>query len=395
MTELKSRIYLMIAFGPANSRMWNYVASCGGNPETAAKKLISGDLSGVFPQDLKYVKNATEEKAEKLIEFCDEKGIGMCCFDSPEYPSRLKTIYNPPAVLFYLGNIEPLEEKIMIASVGTRRPSEYSVRISGRICSELAKAGVGLASGLAVGLDELSLTSAVSVGGYVCSVLPCGLGYDYPPGYSSVRSEIASKGCLITEYPPGTKPNSLSFRARNRILAGISSGALILQAGETSGALSTASFALSQGRDIFCIPPHDIYSPDYLGNAELIRAGATPVFGISDILDSYRRSHPHIFTAEEHDEPQKPKPRQPSKPKTSSRPVAPGVEDMIKTPSVPPRELEGVKLDIYNAIKSGGSVHLDELSVGIADIFELEAYLTELELDGLIKSLPGNRFSAI
>ncbi len=396
-TELENWLWFTLAFGPANPRKWN-VLGYYGSVEKCREALSGGDLSKVLPNDARLVKAATEKRVNQLIEQCEKSGISVCTYDSEEYPERLREIYNPPSVLFYTGDIGSLNRGAVISSVGTRNPSEYSVRTGERLITDLVKGGFMIASGFAVGLDSLSLRSALLAGGRAFAVLPCGHLYDYPPENASAKEIVSKRGAVITEYFPTDKPNSLSFRARNRILAGLSLGTLVLQAGSKSGALSTASFALSQGRDIFCVPPHDIYDDSYAGAAELLRVGAEPVFDASDVINSYSRSYPHILTVRS-DAPAAPE-REPKKQVSRKKPAKKSPERLpepgalIPVPLVPPEALGGVKKQIYDLIREKGEAHFDELSVGIGDVFELEAYLTELELDGLVASLPGNRFSA-
>ena len=418
MADKKYWLWLTIAFGAANSRKWNAVSGYNG-VVNAYESISSGDVSKVLPQDIKKVRAATMEQAESLIEYCGSKGISIASYDDEEFPQRLREIYNPPSVLFYLGDISGVDNNMVITAVGTRNPSKYSVSVSDRVCRELVNAGASIASGFALGLDSVAHTAAIAAKGKTYAVLSCGILYDYPPENADKKSLIAKHGAVISEYLPGEKPTSLNFRARNRILSGISLGTLVLQAGLTSGALSTASFALSQGRDIFCIPPHEIYSDDYAGAVRLLREGAIPVFDAEDIIREYSGLFPHSHKAEkpltspaegeEKAPARKPRraskkhdiPKVPEMPKAPKAPVMPGMSQLRRSEVDLAEEipyfdqLSGTKKEIYEIIRSGGEVHLDSIAVGIGDTSELEAYLTELELDGLIRSLPGNRFSAV
>ena len=403
MTDLEYWLWFTLAFGPANPRKWNvleHYESLGNCYES----ITGGDLSRVLPKDVRSVKSATLDRVHQLIEICQKNNINICTYDDELYPQRLREIYNSPSVLFYIGDISGIDDNLVISAVGTRTPSEYSVNISEKLCAELAHNGVRIVSGIAVGLDSVVHRSVIRAGGRSYSVLPCGILCDHPAENAKSKDVIAKRGAVISEYFPSDKPSSINFRARNRIISGIGLGTLVLQAGARSGALSTASFAVSQGRDIFCIPPHDIYDSAYAGVIPLIRSGATPVFDASDIINSYKLSHSHILAVntefikpiEGADEVKDVKPL-PKQPKTAEEPAldrAPHIpKNLVKTPVIPQEELSGTKKAIYDYLKEHGATHLDELAVGIGDVFELEAYLTELELDGLVKSLPGNRFS--
>ena len=396
MSELRYWIWLTAAFGCANAAKWNAV-SYYGSAENAYQKISGGDLSHVLPQFKRSVESATLDSAERMIDFCASKNIGVCSFEDELFPQRLREIYNPPSVLFYKGDILGIDESVVITAVGTRNPSEYSVEVSQKLCRELASEGVSIASGFAVGLDSVAHRSAIEGGGKTYAVLPCGLLVDFPPENAGAKPLIERHGALISEYFPADRTTSIGFRARNRILSGISLGTLVLQAGAKSGSLSTASFALSQGRDIFCVPPHELFNSDYAGVIGLIRDGAIPVFESSDVINEYKGLYPHKLRTDKPQAVQKaasaPKKRAASKPKPEK--TSGEKTDAPKLPpvSVRPEGLSGTKKLIYEYIRENGEVHLDQLDIGTGDVFEIEAFLTELELDGLVRSLPGNRFT--
>lgn len=390
-------MWLTLAFGPANPRKWVALSHYGSIAE-AYEKISGGDMTHVLPKDLGSVRSAKMSQAQKLLAFCEDKKISVCAYCDEGFPNRLKEIYNPPSVLFYIGDISGIDTDIVISAVGTRKPSEYSVAAAQRICADLASKGVIIASGFAVGLDSVAHRAALLAGGKTYAVLPCGILYDFPKENASRKRVVAKRGAVISEYFPSDKPDSLSFRARNRLLSGIGLGTLVLQAGRKSGALSTASFALSQGRDIFCIPPHDIFDEAYDGVVGLIRDGAISVFDAEDILNEYNGLYPHKLKSEK--AVIKPMPEGGER-KPIEKPAADKQPRQSQTKKQQRREhfaepyiegLYGSKKQIYDLIRESGEIHLDGLSVGTGDPSELEAVLTELELDGLIVSLPGNRF---
>ncbi len=412
-SELVYWVWLTIAFGPANSRKWNLLSHYD-SAKTAYDKISSGDLTHVTPPDKDRVLSATIEQAQKLIEYCEKKEIQIYSFDDDIYPDRLREIYNPPSVLFVIGDISGLDETVVISCVGTKKPSDYSVDIASRICYDLAKSGVTIASGFTVGLDSIAHKSAIKAGGKTIAVLPCGLLYDYPKENAKSKSVIAKFGAVISEYFPDEKASSLYFHARNRILSGLGLGTLVLQAGSKSGALSTASFALTQGRDIFCIPPHELYNDDYAGATNLIRDGAIPVFDALDILNEYYSIYAHklnpesdvlklrsasgLFAREDSSAPKKSvakKQKTKEEPKQTT-PTESEVKPEAKTSKsrTAPENLDGISLKVWEYLADNGAVLADELSDALdIDITELEMLLTDLELDGSIRSLPGNRFS--
>ncbi len=405
-SELIYWVWLTIAFGPANPRKWNLLSHYD-SAKAAYDKISRGDLSYITPQDKNKVSSVTIEQAQKLIEYCENKGINVYSFDDEMYPDRLREIYNPPSVLFVMGDISGLDDTVVISCVGTKKPSDYSVSVASRICYDLAKSGVTIASGFTVGLDSIAHKSALKAGGKTIAVLPCGILYDYPKENAKSKALIAKCGAVVSEYFPDDRASSLNFRARNRILSGLGLGTLVLQAGSGSGALSTASFALSQGRDIFCIPPHELYNDDYAGVVSLIRDGAIPVFDAKDVLNEYysiyahklnpesdvlkRRSAVGLFAEPEMPQTKKPKSKK-SEPKSEPKYEAEEQKTAQKRSS--PENLDGVSLKVWEYLADNGAVLADELSDALdIEITELEMLLTDLELDGSIRSLPGNRFS--
>lgn len=391
-------LWLTIAFGPANSRKWNTMSHYGSVKE-AYEDISRGNMSFVMPQDVRSVKSAKIEQAIKLCEYCKNKRINIYCLEDEKFPERLKEIYNPPSVLFCVGRIGIINESVVIACVGTRNASEYSVNVTTRICAELADSGIVIASGNALGLDSAAIKAAAEAGGRAVSVLPCGLLYDYPKGSAGIKRTAALKGAVISEFFPDDRPSPLSFHARNRILSGISMGTLITQAGTKSGALSTASFALAQGRDIFCIPPHELYSDSYAGVTGLIRDGAIPVFDSRDILREYYSVYSHrlnhnstvlgqksaegVFAEKPKKPVEKPKPR-----KTAENESPAKVEVKI----VNTDGMSDEKKKIIEFVSENGAVHFDDI-LSLSDWSQdIENMLTELELDGIIMSVSGNRY---
>ena len=404
-SELVYWVWLTIAFGPANPRKWNLLSHYD-SVKNAYNKITSGDLSFVTPQDKDKVTSATIEQAEKLISYCEEKGIKVYSFDDETYPDRLREIYNPPSVLFVLGDISSLDDTVVISCVGTKNPSSYSVDVTYKLCYDLAKAGVTIASGFTVGLDSIAHKAAIKAGGKTIAVLPCGVLHDYPKENSKAKQIIAKNGAVISEYFPGERVSQIYFRARNRILSGLGLGTLVTQAGINSGALSTAAFALSQGRDIFCIPPHELFNEAYAGANNLIRDGAISVFEAKDILNEYYSIYAHklnpeadalkrrlasgLFSNDENIDPKLPTPKKPA-----AKPQ-PKVKEEPKQPQnrTSPESLSGTALKIWEYLADNGAVLADELSDSLEiEITELEMLLTDLELDGHVRSLPGNRFS--
>jgi DNA processing protein len=213
----------------------------------------------------------------------DRYGIKVLTYDDPDYPSRLKEIYDYPPVLYIRGSLLP-EDEWCLAVVGTRRATVYGKQVTEEIVTDLAQTKITIASGLAKGIDTIAHQSALAAGGRSLAVFACGLDIVYPGENAKLARDIIEHGALISEYPLGTKPRAENFPRRNRILSGLCLGVLITEAGETSGAMITARMALEQNREVFAIPG-SILSPVSRGTNHLIQEGAKLVRDYTDILE--------------------------------------------------------------------------------------------------------------
>lgn len=208
----------------------------------------------------------------------------------PNYPKQLLTLHSPPKQLFIISeNWQNLLEKPMLAVVGSRKVSNYGQSVTESLTSAAAARGIVIVSGLALGLDGLAHQAALNAGGLTIAVLPCGLDTIYPKTHYGLANQIINKGgALVSEYPPHSEiAFKGNFIARNRLVSGLSKAVLIPEAAENSGSLHTANFALSQSREVLAVPG-PINSPQSAGCNKLIKAGATPVTSIDDILDVFK-----------------------------------------------------------------------------------------------------------
>jgi DNA processing protein len=222
-----------------------------------------------------------EEEEEKR----QRAGVRCVLWTDDAYPVLLRKTYNPPAILFYRGHLPETDRTI--AFVGARNSTPYGQRAAFRLAEELAKAGVTVVSGGARGIDTASHKGALRGGGRTIMAAAFGLDRVYPPENRELFERIEdSGGALISEYPLGTPPLGRQFPARNRIIAGMSRGTLVIEAARRSGSLITADFALEEGRDVFALPG-SIWSPVSEGTHHLIRNGAILVSSGEDILSEY------------------------------------------------------------------------------------------------------------
>jgi DNA processing protein len=209
-------------------------------------------------------------------------GAEVLTLDDPRYPTLLRPIPYPPPLIFVRGELTPADN-LALAVVGTRAPTYYGLKQCRRFARELAGRGVTVVSGLARGIDTAAHQGALEADGRTLAVLGSGLDTVYPPENRELYRKIARQGALITEYRLGTPPEARNFPRRNRLISGLALGVLVVEAGARSGALITAHCALDQGREVFAIPG-SIESPASLGPHRLIQQGATLVQEVGDIL---------------------------------------------------------------------------------------------------------------
>ncbi|WP_028843491.1 DNA-processing protein DprA [Pseudothermotoga elfii] len=226
---------------------------------------------GFIQQQLKKIENFNV----KLVDFWSE-----------DYPELLKWTHSPPAVLFCLGNIQFLEDSRTVAVVGTRKATGYGIDVTKKMVTDLSRAGFVTVSGMAFGIDSSAHSTALNVGGKTVAVLGTGVDVCYPVSNKDIYEAILKNGCLVSEYPLGTKAAKQNFPARNRIIAGLCRATVVVEAPLNSGALITAKIAAEIGRDVFSVPG-DINRKTSEGCNWLIKMGATPLTHVDQIFEYY------------------------------------------------------------------------------------------------------------
>lgn len=307
-------------------------------------------------RDPSHLKEAFEEDARKRTETflrsLEENNIFALTVVSDDYPESLRVIPDPPLLLYGMGNRSLLQKK-KLCIVGSRITPPWAEALCRRMAESLAENFV-IVTGLAEGGDGAAIAGALPSGNLI-SVLPCGLAKCYPAAHTSLKERIAEKGLLLSEYPPEDSATKYAFHARNRLLAGLSEGVLVVSAGEKSGALITASRAAEYGRDVFAFP----YNPGTsqgVGCNELLKKGAYVTTGVADILDCY------------------------------------GIEE--KTFAAV--ELSPEEEKLLTILREQGELHAVALSeLAGVPVYEATATLAALELKNLIVKSGGNRYTAV
>lgn len=293
-----------------------------------------------------------EEELRKLA----KENVSIVLRGSDDYPKLLTEISNPPALLYVRGNTEFAGHEFSLAVVGTRKVSGYGKQVAPHLVRELAVRGINIVSGLALGIDELSHQATIDAGGTTVAVLGCGIdGGSIYPSKNRILAEhiVANGGTLISELPLGSLPLKMHFPYRNRIIAGMTLGTLVVEADIKSGSLITAQAALEYNRQVFAVPG-SIYSQMSQGTHKLIKEGAKMVTTIDDILEELNI--------------------------TSTAPIL----QVRKTLPASPKE------ELVLKYLSGEPVHINTIikETGLTSQ-EISATLTMLEIKGLAKNLGG------
>ncbi len=241
-----------------------------GDPAVAwnapAEALMEAGLSAKIVENLNKVR--TQVNLEKVYERMQAQGIHCLTWNDENYPRHLKNIDQPPPVIYVRGEMLP-EDDWAVAIVGTRKVTSYGRQVAEEVATFLAQNRVTVVSGLARGVDAIAHQSALKAGGRTIAVLGSGVDRIYPPENRRLAEEMIDQGALVSDYPPGTAPDGTNFPPRNRIISGLALAVVIVEAGVTSGALITATFAAEQGRDVFAVPG-SILAPQSKGTNRLI-----------------------------------------------------------------------------------------------------------------------------
>ncbi|MBI4268077.1 MAG: DNA-protecting protein DprA [Chloroflexi bacterium] len=266
-----------VRFGQLESFFGTMEAAWKATPaELKQSGLDSGSVTAVVTRRPRI---SLEAEMEKL----DRYGIQALNWHDPDYPARLKEIYDYPPVLYVRGSLLSQDEWCL-AVVGTRRATVYGRQVTEEMVTDLARSKITIVSGLAKGIDTIAHQTALETGGRTIAIFASGLDTVYPAENAELARRIMQRGALVSEYPPGTRPRADNFPRRNRILSGLSLGVLVVEAGDTSGAIITANLALEQNREVFAVPG-SILSPACRGTNKLIQEGAKLVRDYRDILE--------------------------------------------------------------------------------------------------------------
>ena len=382
---------------------------------------------GLKEKTVLALSNKSLERAAEILDACERMGIGILPYNSELYPSTLREIKNPPILLYYAGTIPKFENQLCVGLVGTRRMSAYGMEMAYKISYGLTCGGALTVSGLAEGIDGVCAAATLRAGGVTVAVLGCGLDIVYPAHHGKLMNEIASKGLVLSEYPPATKPLYYHFPARNRIISGLSHSVVVVEAGLGSGSLITAKNAVAQGKDVFAVPAK-IGEKGAEGVNGLLRDGALFASCAEDVAQRYAYLFPSTFRIDltkradaksqfdleylrsigvwngiqnREVEPEQIEVKARSNKKTLSpqkKPAAKETAEQKQNLNEKPKEngsdallksLSPIQLDVLKAIPDDRTVSADALVKLEHPYGEILTALTMLEIMGLVEKLPG------
>ncbi len=318
--------------------------------------LVGAGLSPKLAERILQVRSVVN--LDEYIAQTAKQGIRILTWNDPEYPSHLYEIDQPPPVLYLRGEVTP-EDAWAVAIVGTRSVTPYGRQVTEELATVLAQNGVTIVSGLARGVDGIAHRAALKAGGRTLAVLGSGLDKIYPPEHRALAEQIAAQGAILSDYAPGTPPDSANFPPRNRIISGLSMAVIVVEAGDTSGALITAEFAIEQGREVFAVPG-SIFAPQSRGPNHLISNGAKILLSPQTVLEALDLTR--------------------------------NVERRAIRKAVPADPTEAILLEALGA----EPIHVDDIRARVAlPIETVSAALAMMELKGMVRQVGGMNYVAV
>lgn len=362
--------WLALALTPGlGARMAAKLLHHFGSPDaifsTSLTALEAQRLPAAVAQSI-HSRRSLSDAAKELAQ-AQASGCRLLTWDEPEYPARLREIYDPPPLLYVRGNVQLLNSHVL-AVVGARRPTPYGNQMAERLGRDLAARGLVIASGLARGIDASVHRGALSsAAGATIGVLGSGVDVVYPKENKKIFDEMEKRGAIISEFPLGTFPAPQNFPIRNRIIAGMSLGVVVVEGKQYSGSLITARLAMEFGREVYGVPGNAT-QPLSFGPNQLIKQGAKLVTSWEDVVEEI---------------------------------PTPVRADLVHVENVTSDEraqliqesLGVIERPIYELLAADEARHVDELveTSGLTSS-EVLAALFDLELRGVVRQLPGKQF---
>ena len=376
---MKYLIWLQSVLNIGNNRVKDILKFFG-----SAENVYNADYKEILSSklfkksELVRIKDKDLSASLEIIEDCKNNGIEIIPFGSCKYPYCLSVIEDAPLLLYVKGNMPDFDEFPSISIVGPRKITDFGKKAAFSLSFRLAKSGFCIVSGGALGGDTYAHAGAIKAKGKTVIVLGCGILNNYLPQNAPLRKEVANSGAIISEFPPRADASKYTFPIRNRIVSALSLGTVVIEASVKSGALITARYAAEQGRDVFVIPGQP-NRKEYEGSNALLRDGAKPVLDASDIFSEYIVRFPDKINIE----------------KAFDGPILDNKEKSYKKieKNLPETLSKEAKI-VYNYLDKQKFLPEDISGCGI-DGDSIISALTELEMEMLIKAIPGGMYEKL
>lgn len=363
-------------------------------------------IQGLSDHEAELFERRDQREADRILETCRRENITILTLADAAYPRRLRNIYDPPVVLYIKGRLPDVDAVPSVAVIGTRSATPYGLKMGRDIAFEIAKCGGIVVSGLTEGIDRAAARGCLLAGGICIGVLgtPHGKG-------GELRDDVSALGVLVSEYPPGAKPQNRFFRERNRVASGLSHAVCVVEAPAKSGALLFAAEALEQGREIFAVPGN-ADAENSAGIMALLKQGARPAACGWDVLEDFAAVYPDRLRRPNGEKCQAPDPEPvPAREKSAKKAPAPKPESDLAPDASTKKEIDKQTdagyIDLHDQLKalsedqlqivtaiSRGETHIDDIieatGMGAAKVL---SQLTILEIKGYIRRVAGRRVS--
>ena len=411
MDNLVYWIWLSLACTPDSSTFAKLIAKF----DDAKDIYDAGDreirsVVGAKVSDCSSLVNKNLDRATEIYKFCTEKGVGILTYSDDKFPESLRNIPTPPVLLYYRGHLPDFSKGFRCAIVGTRSLSDYGRKNAFKLGYDMGSAGATVVSGMAIGIDGVAMAGAIASGATTVAVIGSGIDVCYPSVHLTLARAIVKKGCVLTEYAPGTKPDKFNFPRRNRLISGLCPVTVVVEGKESSGSMITARHAKAQGREVFAFPGN-VGSDGSQSTNLLIKNGAHLCTGAEDIIGRFEKEYLGVlnpFLLKEKPEVNMldvlrelsvsaltpnddvysiPKVKKEKVIKEASKPKV--VEEENLLPEMPVFDADLLKL--YKKIPMNGECAVESLADETTDLRTVMKLLLKLEMGRFVIMLPGER----
>lgn len=388
--DILYKLWLNILCGHTPSIINKIVKNIGSAEEIYNSDEKYKKATSALPLSLRLRARRSLDKARELYEYCEREGIRILTIDDEKYPDSLREVYAPPQILYVKGQDIDFNSLVCVSIVGSRHCSENGKKFIYNLSQDLAKAGVLIVSGMAMGADAAAHRGAIKAGNMTVAVLAGGVDRVYPKENTSLYKEIVSYGAILSERPPGSEGKGTYYRERNRIITGLSKGVVIAEGELKSGTKLTADWAINSNRDLYAVPGAPTEKGSELPNT-LIKSSAKLITSAEDILEEYIAVYPKElkFGIDLIDEERSLRDK-------ADKNIEYNRLDSLKKAEKPSFESfdENQRKVLEYLYDKGTEIHIDEISrdLGI-DVTELSFIIIQLLMARVIKEHPGEYYS--